>query len=520
MRLVEPAAIGNLRAPRVARQRPEQVALAFAALARAKRPVRGPQAGASGRAGAAREAPRPWHYAKHVSAYLAHDADTRVSRRHVRHAQREVLWGESRIERVRKCGRVPVTQGGHVTIKDNAGVAHYAGLATCGSIWACPVCSAKIRNHRSLDISTGAANWDLAGNTVYLLTLTMPHDFGMPLARLIPVIADGFRGVISGRPWVRLRDQLGIAGTIRSMEVTHGANGWHPHLHVLVFIEGSPDAAGLAALTLHVRRAWARQITAAGFRVPNSHGVDIQRCYSAAEAGQYIAKTQDGRSAGNELARGDLKSGRNAGRTPFEILDDFRWTGDSGDLALWHEYERATKGHQAISWSDKLRERLDLAAEELSNEDVAAAEVGGEDIAIITNPQWKRVVAIPGLAGHLLDRAEQGGIDAVNEALRAHKVGVARDPNRNAVVTALRQYCDDDGRRPHAPGGSRPTKTSSHERAKAPDAFCCYPRPGLSAASRSVSCCLLVREVPQRNAHFLVELLDAERLHHRANYVR
>lgn len=439
MRLPTPAAIGNLRRPRVAaRQSPEQRAKAGSASDRTA------AARAEGRSRAAgREAPAaPWHYAKHVSAYLATEADTRVSRRHVRHAQREVLWTESRIERVRKCGRVPVTEGGNVTVKDNAGVAHYAGLATCGSIWACPVCSAKIRNHRALEISEAAASWDRAGNTVYLLTLTMPHDLGMPLAKLIPVIADGFRSVISGRPWVRIRDKLGIAGTIRSMEVTHGANGWHPHLHVLVFINGALDAAGLAELTIHARRTWAQQITAAGYRLPNAHGVDIQRCYSAAEAGQYIAKTQDGRSAGNELARGDMKRGRNGGRTPFEILDDFRWTGDARDLALWHEYERATKGHQAITWSPKLRERLELAAEELSNEDVAAAEVGGEDIAIIANWQWKRVVAIPGLAGYLLDQAEHGGIDAINETLRAHKIGAARNPSMNAVSTALRRYCD------------------------------------------------------------------------------
>lgn len=444
MRLPTPVAIGNVRTPRVARQRPEQVAIASAAAARAQRPACGPAAGGGRRAAAAREAPAPWHYAKHVSGYLAQDADTRVSRRHVRYAQREVLWSESRLERVRKCGRVPVTEGGMVTIKDNAGVAHYSGLATCGSIWACPVCSAKIRNHRALEISTGAANWDRAGNSAYLITLTMPHDFGMPLSKLLPVIAGGFSDVISGRPWVRLRDRLGVVGTIRSVEVTHGANGWHPHLHVLMFIEGNPDASGLADLTLHIRRAWVGVITGAGFRAPNSHGVDIQRCHSSAEAGLYIAKTQDGRSTGNELARGDLKGGRNGSRTAFEILDDFRWTGDSGDLALWHEYERATRRHQAISWSKKLRERLDLVTEELKDEEVASAEIGGQDLALIANWQWKRIVAVPGLAGYLLDLAERGGVDAVNEAFRTHRIGKAR-PGKPAVITALRHYCENSG---------------------------------------------------------------------------
>ena len=32
-----------------------------------------------------------------------------------------------------------------------------------------------------------------------------------------------------------VKDELGIVGTIRSLEVTCGPNGWHPHLHVLIF---------------------------------------------------------------------------------------------------------------------------------------------------------------------------------------------------------------------------------------------------------------------------------------------
>ena len=45
-------------------------------------------------------------------------------------------------------------------------------------------------------------------------------------------------------------------------------------------------------------------------------------------------------------------------RTPFQILEDFRWTGDADDRSLWRTYERATKGHQAITWSKGLRKLL------------------------------------------------------------------------------------------------------------------------------------------------------------------
>src|SRR5699024_2377499 len=250
-----------------------------------------------------------WHYAKHVSALLHKGSDLREQRRHVRYAQREVLWAQSSIERVRKCGRVAIQDGG-VMVRNNAGVGHYAGVATCGSIWACPVCSAKIRATRSEDVSTATANWDRQGNTVLMASFTAPHDMGMELAPLMGTISDAFRYCLSGRAWQRLKKRFGIVGQIRALETTHGEHGWHPHLHVLIYADGDLDAQGLAELTIHLRERWKTWITRQGYRPPHDlHGVDVQRCYSAQEAGEYIAKTQDGKSVGNEITRGDMKQG-------------------------------------------------------------------------------------------------------------------------------------------------------------------------------------------------------------------
>jgi hypothetical protein len=393
----------------------------------------------------------PWYYAKYVSTNLQPDADLRKQRRHVRRAQRAVLWKESRLARVRNCGRVPLDV---VTVRANAGVAHFAGLATCGSVWACPVCSAKIRNQRAVEISGATARWHRAGNSVLMSTFTFPHDMGMPLKELLPVVADGFRALISGRAWAGtparhiperpskrggmlpakyypakpgLRDRLGIVGYIRSIEVTHGANGWHPHAHSLTYARGEMPAEDIVQLIVYQRKRWASWITGQGYRVPDAHhGVDVAMCYSAAEAGAYIAKTQDGASPGNELARSDLKQGRGGSRTPFEILDDFRWTGDAADLALWHEYERATKGHQCITWSKGLREIL--AVEERTDEEIAAEETGGQDIAQISSAVWCRIVTIPGLDAAVLDAAEDAGLIGINQLLARHGIGQAHAP--------------------------------------------------------------------------------------------
>src|SRR4029077_16356737 len=129
-----------------------------------------------------------------------------------------------------------------------------------------------------------AGNWHRAGNTVLMVTLTAPHDLGQPLAPLMRTIARSFTARIAGRPWVRAKQAVPVVGTIRSVEVTHGPNGWHPHLHVLVFLEGQLDAAQLGALGIHVRSKWKTFITRAGYRPPSDlHGVKIDVCTSAAE---------------------------------------------------------------------------------------------------------------------------------------------------------------------------------------------------------------------------------------------
>ena len=374
------------------------------------------------------------------------------------------------LKRVRACGRVPVgakdeTVSG-VTMRIKDGVAHYANLVTCGSTWACTVCEANISDYRSGEVSAAAAAWDRAGNSVFMLTLTFSHFLGMLLAPLLVMVANAFRSLISGRAWAGTparsvpermgkrgrmlpakfypakpgaKERFGIAGTIRSLEVTFGLNGWHPHLHVLLFVWGDWAADGLCVCEIagrcqdfcscgdgcrycvmyeYFRVRWQGITVAKGYHADDEHGVKLERCRSAAEAGRYIAKTAAGRSVGNEMARGDLKTGKKEHRTPFEILEDFRQSGVRSDLDLWHEYEKATRGHQRITWSAGLRELVDIVAadelpEEKSDEEIAAREVGGDDMLLIDSIAWRKVVRVPGLNSYLLDQGELGGVDAV-----------------------------------------------------------------------------------------------------------
>lgn len=39
-----------------------------------------------------------------------------------------------------------------------------------------------------------------------------------------------------GKLWDKFKQKISFEGLIRSLEVTHGKNGWHPHTHELWFI--------------------------------------------------------------------------------------------------------------------------------------------------------------------------------------------------------------------------------------------------------------------------------------------
>ena len=141
------------------------------------------------------------YLAKDVSASSADDK--RRERRSKRDLLREVLNELSSLRRCHNCGWAEACDkdatGPQIATRD--GVAYWRGVQTCGSIWSCPVCAAKIRNGRSTEVAEFVAEWIRRGNEVYMVTFTAPHDLGMALAALMILIASAFRSVISGRAW-------------------------------------------------------------------------------------------------------------------------------------------------------------------------------------------------------------------------------------------------------------------------------------------------------------------------------
>ena len=336
--------------------------------------------------------------------------ERRTDARRERHAARAVLWSESILKRVRYCGRYATGDSVAIraTVSGATARAGLGGVQTCGSVWACPVCSEKVNAERRNELENGIRAWIADGGSVLLLTLTMSHRRGQHLHDLWDALSPAWNGVTSGAGWKADRLRFGIEGFVRVVETKHGQNGWHPHVHALLFLRDEPTPGQAWDLKHRLFGRWEHRLGKAGLRTAPRYGVDLRKVNDASEVADYLTKNQYETSAGGaafEVTGSYAKAEGKGGRTPFQLLAEFAATGDLDLLNLWHEYEAASRGRRQLTWSQGLRDTLRLAAER-TDQEIAEDGQGGDTLARIDAQDFKRLAAW-GLVPAMLEAAEQ-----------------------------------------------------------------------------------------------------------------
>lgn len=82
-------------------------------------------------------------------------------------------------ERVAHCQRSTMSAAGVAVYRSDNG-ASYGNLTTCGSVWHCPICAAKITEGLRQELQGAINAWAASGGTVYLMSLTFPHQINQP----------------------------------------------------------------------------------------------------------------------------------------------------------------------------------------------------------------------------------------------------------------------------------------------------------------------------------------------------
>ncbi len=157
------------------------------------------------------EGPRLENTANNSSARPLDRGPNRAEKRRDRFATRAVQWRASSLQRCRQCGRVPRSDASPVTIRLRDSIAGYGGLQHCGSVHACPVCSATILVGRALEIGAVLAQAVAEGHVLGFVTFTMRHRRSQPLKGLWDAAGGAWGRATSGREW---RAVHGVDGVV------------------------------------------------------------------------------------------------------------------------------------------------------------------------------------------------------------------------------------------------------------------------------------------------------------------
>lgn len=300
--------------------------------------------------------------------------------------------------------------------------ARFGGLQTCGSVWACPCCSARVSEQRRLELNDALMMARHLGYAPVLITLTTRHKRGDALAALLESLKKAKQRWARHRSFTALRSKNGgsLVGYVTATEVVGGGqHGWHPHFHVLAFFNVDTEKKAMeAAETL--RSSWMASLNAEGLD-GNGAAFHVQ---GAAQAGAYVTKW----GAGEELALQDRKQGRGDGRTPFQLLADYSDQDDTRAGELFREYATVFHGARQLVWSPGLKDLFgiaELSDERIAEEEAKRAEEADSEAVVghFTPIGWR---AVRSQRHTILKMAETAGALGVLAAERAIKSWAAQ----------------------------------------------------------------------------------------------
>lgn len=322
--------------------------------------------------------------------------------------------------------------------------AFYGGLATCGSVWACTVCAAKIQERRREEIAQAIHHAYAEGkHAPAMVTFTFPHMHADVLRSLILKQREAFKHLREGNSFRLFCKRFGYKGLIRSLEVTHGQNGWHPHTHELWFVRPLKKAEREAFLDF-VKSRWEKACIKAGLIDPTDL-VKMRsfRMYSCdvrfnVTTGDYLAKQDGSRhwGADREMANSKAKTkNKFKGCHPHDFLvrDD-----DSG-RRHYLEYALTMRDLRCrqLYWSPGLKDWAGI--DEKDDEEIAQEQTESADIlGFLTADEWRSVYKAKAEA-ELLDIADTGDWERVQLLLKSLAPAVEIEVETPAAIEAVQE---------------------------------------------------------------------------------
>lgn len=314
-------------------------------------------------------------------------------------------------ERVRVCLKYHAPNKQTVQLRriKEAKKAYFSGLMICGSVWHCPVCAAKISEERRIELQRTMIDWT---GGAFMVTYTLSHSAGEPLKNVLNALIASGRKFKSGDAFQEIKDMYGWVGSVKSLEVTVGDNGWHPHIHELVFTTNKLEIEALDTLENTLKKRWVKVVHSEGYSANYNNGLTLKddnkwlRDYVSKWGHEPTMTTKDYKkrwTLAHEITKQVVKKARGEHRTPMQLLLDYT-VDDFQAGELWREYALAFKGKKQLTWSNGMREILGFG-KELKDEELAEREDENFTVYAIFNlSQWRQILRSD-MRGEILHKA-------------------------------------------------------------------------------------------------------------------
>lgn len=232
------------------------------------------------------------------------------------------------------------------------------GIRPCHNSWACPNCSAHEMAKYSRRIAAGIDALAKQNYSAAMFTMTVFHtntqscyDVYFLLRKAWEIMdkqktwrrkkKDGTYYINSGT-WSRFNNEFQFKHSVKTLEITWGEHGWHPHIHMLIWFKNS-DLQKLATWEPKLITEWNRCVDKAAKLLygENSEKYQIRKFLESkadrpdsGHLGLHISKNDDGSirkitsadyicGYGGENELTGLGKSANVGHmTPMQMLDE------------------------------------------------------------------------------------------------------------------------------------------------------------------------------------------------------
>jgi len=233
------------------------------------------------------------------------------------------------------------------------------GVRQCKSL-VCRRCHAQ----RQADLRRRLADALLAGQNagagMYFITTTVPHLTDISLSETMKLLKQIWKSACRGPHYKSLSNEHGLWGMVPVPELTYGANGWHFHVHIILFASDLSNAAFCAEM---IKERYLMRLTKIGL-LPSDRTVDLRPVDDPIGLADYLSK--------------DWRRTSVEGETPLMLLQKVK-RGDRSAATLFFEAASALENVKRGVVHSHLAKKIREAGKHPLSDQIDRRSMGGDE---------------------------------------------------------------------------------------------------------------------------------------------